>query len=110
MGAALLVVAGILVAAWPSTTGAAEERTVALRYLSVSGDGPTAKVWFDGAPSAGMRVQEALDRFAKDGFRVAHVTPAARPSVVVVDAGAGSPKDVTAGEQFYVMILEKRTP
>ena len=106
----LVVLAGALVAAWPRTTSAEGTPTVSLRYLSVSGEGATAKAWFDGAPTTGMRVQEALDKFAALGFHVAHVTPAARPSVVVVDSVTGTTKEVNAGEQFYVMVLEKRTP
>jgi hypothetical protein len=83
---------------------------VELRYLSVSGEGATAKAWFDGAPTTGLRVQEALDKFGALGFHVAHVTPAARPSVVVVDPAPAGLKDVTSGEQFYVWVLEKLTP
>ena len=108
--AGLLVLTGVLVAAWARTTRAADAPTVSLRYISVQGEGSTAKAWFDGAPATGTRVQEALDKFALLGFRVAHVTPAARPSIVVFDATTGATKEINPGEQFYVMVLEKRTP
>ena len=49
---------------------AAPSDAIALRYVSVSGDGPQARAWYDGAPPAGTAVQDALDHFAKQGFRV----------------------------------------
>ncbi|MGE0192706.1 MAG: hypothetical protein AB7T63_11785 [Planctomycetota bacterium] len=49
-------------------------RETDIRYLAVTGDGPTARAWFDGAPPNGTPVQEALDTFAQQGFRVSQVT------------------------------------
>ncbi|MCA9315821.1 MAG: hypothetical protein R3F05_05320 [Planctomycetota bacterium] len=49
-------------------------RETDIRYLAVTGDGPTARAWYDGAPPNGTPVQEALDTFAQQGFRVSQVS------------------------------------
>jgi hypothetical protein len=46
---------------------------VDIQYLAVTGEGSTAKAWYDGAAAAGVPLQDALDKFAKDGYRVARV-------------------------------------
>ena len=51
-------------------------RETDVRYLAVSGDGPNARAWYDGAPPTGVPVQEALNTFATQGFRVAEVSQA----------------------------------
>ncbi len=45
-----------------------------LLFLSVTGEGPTTKAWYDEAPPAGVPVQDALDKFAAEGYRVVKVT------------------------------------
>jgi len=79
--AALLAVVALAVvgAALALALGARAEdrpapRETDIRYLAVTGDGPTARAWFDGAPPNGTPVQEALDTFAQQGFRVSQVT------------------------------------
>ncbi len=52
----------------------AASKTVELRYISIIGDGPNARAWYNGAPPTGTAVQDALDTFAEQGFRVAEVT------------------------------------
>ena len=42
-------------------------------FLSVTGEGPTAKAWYDEAPPAGVALQDALDKFAAEGYRVVKV-------------------------------------
>ena len=51
---------------------------VDIQYLHVTNEGATAKAWYDGAPSPGIPVQDALDLFAKQGFKVAEVTQSLR--------------------------------
>lgn len=74
IGALLFVGAGLFVSSMRTSTAAPPDVSVALRYLAVSGDGATARTWYDGAPPAGVPVQDALDFFAKDGFVVKEVT------------------------------------
>lgn len=53
---------------------AAPDKEMSIRYLAVNGDGPSARTWYDGAPPAGVPVQDALDHFAKQGYRVVEVS------------------------------------
>lgn len=46
----------------------------ATRFLSISGEGPTAKAWYEGAQPSGVPLQQALEKFNKDGYRVVAVT------------------------------------
>ena len=77
-----------------------------LRYVSLSGEGSTAKAWFEGAPATGAKVQEALDRFAKEGFRFASLSPAWRQGVVNVSTGASS-SSTALPEPLFVLLLER---
>jgi hypothetical protein len=70
--------AAVLVASRPSA--AEEPRPSSIVYVNVSGDGPTSKAWFKGAPPTGMQVQDALDQLVRDGYRVHSVTAGFRPS------------------------------
>lgn len=58
----------------PRTSEAAPEKGVSIRYIYVTGEGSVTKAWYDGVPSPGIPVQNALDKFAKEGFRVARLT------------------------------------
>ena len=87
--------------------GSAEGEAYGLRFISISGDGSSTKAWFEGAPPTGTRVQEALDRFAKEGFRFAGLQPAFRQSQVQVTSTSSSSLPSTP-EPAYVLILEKR--
>ena len=75
-------------------------------YLSVSGEGPTAKGWFAGAPPAGMLVQDALDHFSEKGYRVAAISPSTRPVISILTDGQQlrSADDL---EHYYVILLER---
>lgn len=44
------------------------------QFLSITGEGPTAKAWYEGAQPSGVPLQQALDKFNKEGFRVVAVT------------------------------------
>lgn len=87
--------------------GRAEDaRGYELRYVALSGEGGSAKAWFEGAPAGGARVQEALDRLTKEGFRFASLSSAWRPGVVNVSSGA-SPSSTTVPEPLFVLLLER---
>lgn len=45
-------------------------------YVSITGEGPSAKAWYDGAAPTGVPVQAALDTFAKQGYRLGQVSEA----------------------------------
>jgi hypothetical protein len=53
---------------------------VEIAYVSVLGEGPIARAWYDGAPSPGVPVQDALDHFAEKGYVVVRTTDALRNS------------------------------
>jgi len=50
---------------------AAPDHGIDIVYLSVTSEGSTAKAWYDGGPSPGVPVQEALTKFAHEGYEVA---------------------------------------
>ena len=94
----LLVAAGLVFVA--SRPGRAEESTgYDLRYLSITGEGNNAKAWFEGAAPGGARVQEALDRFTKEGYRLGTLAPAWRPGGAPTAAGT---------DTAYVLLLERK--
>ncbi|MFM8979901.1 MAG: hypothetical protein ACKOSS_05505 [Planctomycetia bacterium] len=102
----LLAVLGASLLAARGTAQAEDERN-GLRFISISGDGSNAKAWFEGAPASGMRVQEALDRFAREGYRFAGLQPSWRASQVQVSSGS-SPASSTQGDATFVLVLERR--
>jgi hypothetical protein len=105
---ALLLVSAVaavsLAVALASGSSAEEPRGNHIVYLHVSGEGSLAKAWYRGAPATGESVQEALDRFAKEGYRVASVTATPRPSIAVVTGG--SVRETTT-EASFLMLLER---
>lgn len=102
----LLAVLGVSLLASRGTAQAEEERT-GLRFISISGDGSNAKAWFEGAPASGMRVQEALDRFAREGYRFAGLQPSWRAAQVQVSSGS-SPSSSSLADPSFVLVLERR--
>jgi len=54
------------------------DQKVRIAYISVVGEGPIARAWYDGAPSPGVQVQDALDHFAEQGYLVVRTTDALR--------------------------------
>lgn len=71
-GVIALVVAGL--PGTPRESAAAPTGAVSIAYIYVTGEGATAKAWYDGVPSPGVPIQNALDRYAKQGYRVARIT------------------------------------
>ncbi len=70
-----LVLAVVLLAGRQPLSHAADEEKVDIAYLYVTGEGSTAKAWYDGAPSPGVPVQDALNKFAKEGYLVSELRP-----------------------------------
>lgn len=102
---ALLLALGVGLLVLPAARPALASEEPGIVYLSVTGQGPSAKAWFKGSPPSGMPVQDALDKYAAMGFRVSQLTSSQRPVVVVVTAeGAQSP---TMLEESYVLVLER---
>ncbi len=44
------------------------------QFLSISGEGPTAKAWYEGAQPSGVPLQRALDKFNKEGYKIVALT------------------------------------
>jgi hypothetical protein len=103
--ASLLVAVGVLAIAW--SRGADAEPNVSHRivYLYVSGRGASAGLVRQGPPS-GVQVQQALDTFAGQGFKLVSMASSGVPSVVTVGGVAPSGTD-GAGEASYVILLER---
>lgn len=104
--ASLLVAVGVLAIAW--SRGADAEPNVSHRivYLYVSGRGAQAKAWYDGGPPSGVQVQQALDTFAGQGFKLVSLASSGVASVVTVGGVAPSGTD-GASEASYVILLER---
>jgi hypothetical protein len=101
----LLAVAGAWLLAAPRATSAEEEGAVHTIYLSIVGEGSTAKGWYKGSPPTGVLVQDALDTLSRDGYRVVSVSASSRPSVTVVSGGAPTTQ---FPEQTWLVMLQKR--
>jgi hypothetical protein len=102
LAVATLGAVAVVVLSRPSL--AAPEAPYEMRFVSLTGEGSATKAWFEGAPPAGTRVQEALDRFAKEGFKYAALQPTHRPTNVAVGGGGGLATQV---EPSFVLILER---
>jgi len=92
-------------------TGKAAGEPYSLRFIALSGEGSATKAWFEGAPPAGTRVQEALDRFAKEGFHYVGMQPTFRQSQIQSNVftapGSSAPSTPTTPEPTFVLILER---
>lgn len=89
---ALAVLAAVVLTGRHEVSQADADAKVDIAYVFVSNEGPTAKAWYDGAPSPGVPVQDALDTFAKKGYRVARVTENLR---------------ATADQTAFVVLLQR---
>jgi hypothetical protein len=78
-----------------------------IAYLHVTGRGPTARAWYQGAPPSGVPVQDALDKFAADGYRTAALGTVGVPAV----GSGGAPSPIASSESVvdlpYVILLER---
>ncbi len=84
LAVAVVVLAVMVVAGNPSSSQAESSAKVDIVYLFVTGEGPSSKAWFKDAPSTGLPVQDALDRFAKDGYRAKMITDELRSTADAV--------------------------
>ena len=75
---AIAAVAAFFLVTGARNTQAESKGKVDIAYISVLGEGPIARAWYDGAPSPGVPVQDALDHFAAKGYVVARITDALR--------------------------------
>jgi hypothetical protein len=87
--------------------GARAEDEPHIVFLNITGEGPTAKAWYRGAPPAGVAVQDALDKFSSEGYHVANVSPSQRPIITTIASGSGSVTDRSEVEQFFIVLLER---
>lgn len=74
----LVILAGGFSGALPASHADQGAPKVDIAYVSVVGEGPIARAWYDGAPSPGVQVQDALDHFAEQGYLVVRTTDALR--------------------------------
>ncbi len=72
---ACVAVAG-LVLAFGEISDAEPTTAPHLVYLSINGDGPSAKAWYDGSAPTGVPVQTALDTFSRQGYQLGEVSEA----------------------------------
>ncbi|MDJ0523601.1 MAG: hypothetical protein QNJ90_16140 [Planctomycetota bacterium] len=84
LGVLVVALALLLVAGNHATSEAAPDGKVDIVYLFVTGEGPSAKAWFKDAPSTGLAVQDALDRFAKQGYHAKLITDELRSTADAV--------------------------
>jgi hypothetical protein len=70
-------------------------------FLYVTGRGPQAKAWYDGAPGSGVLVQQALDAFSKQGFHFAAISSSGSPAL----AQPAAPENGPIAD--YVILLER---
>lgn len=101
---ALIAVALLLFVQAPSS---AQEGAKSIVYLSVRGEGPNANAWYQGAPPAGIPIQDALSEFAGKGYSVREVRPYLRPMVTVIAPESGTIQEPTVRDEFFIILLEK---
>ncbi len=105
---AILVAAGAaFLLATGAPTQAEDAATHHTVYISVTGRGPTAMGWYKGAPPAGNLLQDALDRFSEQGYRVVEMRPAQPDMVTVVSPGGGVIDESSLRADAYIILMEK---
>jgi hypothetical protein len=94
--ASALAVAVLGAAAFAFARGAgADEPLNRVAFLYVTGKGPQAKAWYDGAPPSGVLVQAALDTFTRQGYHYR----------AIVSSGVPGPAPEPGAD--YVILLER---
>jgi hypothetical protein len=102
LAAVLVLAAGALALSLGRPASAEPNPRARIVFLYVSGVGPQAKAWYDGAPPAGTSVQSALDKFTADGFRYAAISSSGRTTTT--GAAPARADEVSAD---YVILLER---
>lgn len=105
LGVAALGIALLFVMGTPSQAEENEQHHTV--YLSITGDGPIARAWFTGAPPAGTLVQEALDRFSAEGYRVKEVRAYQRSVVTVLSEDSSLTPRTAEPDESFIILLEK---
>ena len=103
----VLTLCAVLVFAMGTTSRAEESDDHHIAYLNVTGVGPNAMAWYHGAPPAGVRVQEALDRFAEQGYHVSAVRAYQRPMLTVISPTQEIVRETSERDEFFIILLEK---
>jgi hypothetical protein len=104
---AILVAAGAaFLLATGAPTQAEDTATHHTVFISVTGRGPTAMGWYKGAPPAGNLLQDALDRFSEQGYRVIAIRPA-QPDMVTVVSPSGVIDESSLRADAYIILMEK---
>src|SRR5262245_21326684 len=78
---AMVVVAGAVGLGFGRRANADGPADRRIAFLYVSGRGPQAKAWYDGAPGSGVLVQAALDTFTKQGFHYVAIESSGSPAL-----------------------------
>lgn len=102
-----LALCAVLVLSMGTSSKAEESEGHHIVYLNVTGVGPNAKAWYHGAPPAGIRVQEALDRFAEDGYHVSEVRAYQRPMLTVISPTQEVVRDTSERDENFIILLER---
>ena len=103
----IAVVAVVALAVLSVPSHAEDEKATHTVYLNVTGVGPNALAWYQGAPPAGVPVQKALDTFSEQGYRVVEVRPYQRPVVTVVTPDQGIVQEASERDEYFIILLEK---
>jgi hypothetical protein len=90
--ASLLALALVVFGA-PESDDALAAPTKKSAYIAVTGEGSTARGWYDGASPPGVSLQEALSKYSEEGYRIVCVT---EPHIAISTAG-----------QIWYILLEK---
>ncbi|MFV1959999.1 MAG: hypothetical protein ACC662_11380 [Planctomycetota bacterium] len=99
---------GLVIALGLARTSRAEgDKEPSMVFLHITGEGPTAKAWYRGAPPAGIPVQEALDHFSDLGYHVARIAPSQQPIITNISTAPGTLSDQSTQEQFFIVFLER---
>ena len=69
------VLAGALVSLFvlPARSSDADDKGRSIIHISVVGEGTQTKAYYEGAPPAGSPLQDALDKYASEGYSVSAI-------------------------------------
>lgn len=104
----LLLAVGLVGLAWSRGAQADGSPGHRIVFLFVTGSGPQAKAWYDGAAPQGVPVQAALDKFAGEGFKYAAISSSGLSNMVNV--GSATPLPMAGDTNLradYVILLER---
>lgn len=103
---ALLFAVGVVALALGRAADAGGSDGKRLVFVHVTGRGPTARAWYQGAPPSGVPVQDALDRLASEGCRFVALASGGVPGYVQQGTSAPPPTE-GALDASYMILLER---